>query len=363
MDEMNNGIGIIPGERFSYVDHLVPICQLLDIPLLCTDQTVADSIEFFYPKMNLLIHDPQDFCLNDILAPFDTFFYVDLFRNGNGSFQFFEYLYEGNKRSVCGLHGNSDKKRNLFWAERYADEDVILLYGPHMVDFLKEKGIWERFSTCILTGNYRYQYYIKHQPFFDALAERFFGPKGNKKTILYAPTWSSLNRKSEWRVDHSSFFNVYPAVFDQLPADFELIVKIHPYMKLLFPNEIDEIKEQYAGKENIVFLGDFPLIYPLLSRVDCYLGDYSSIGYDFLTFNRPLFFLNEQRRDPTTDLGVQLFGCGQVILPEAYSRLYHTIDKGDTPFFAEKRSALYNYAFGTAKPLETLKQEFIEALL
>ncbi len=53
--------------------------------------------------------------------------------------------------------------------------------------------------------------------------------------------------------------------------------------------------------KNVVLIEDFPLVYPLLAATDIYLGDVSSIGYDFLMFNRPMFLSNKLQQMLLTD--------------------------------------------------------------
>ena len=108
----------------------------------------------------------------------------------------------------------------------------------------------------------------------------------------------------------------------------------------------DEIQTIKADYSHIHFVDGFPLIYPLLKQVDYYLGDYSSIGYDFLYFDRPLFFLGALKQTP-------LQACGLTI---KNSPIYETIkNASDTPY-REKRKALYQHVYGDRKPLSELKQ-------
>lgn len=356
------GIGILPGPRGSYIDHIASLCQIMEIPLLCTDRAIGETVDIFYPQMSIFIEEAVDFSLERVLKDYDTFFYVDHHRLPQGAFKFFEYFYRGNARSVCGLHGNSDKKRNLFWAERYADEDVVLLYGEHMVDFLKEKGVWDRFHRAVLTGNFRKEFYHQNKSFFDRRITPFLFPKNNKKTLLYCPTWTSSNRRSDWRVDYTSFFDVYPFILDVIPDDYQVIVKLHPQLVLFFPTEIEEIKERYSDSEKILFLPEMPLIYPLLSSVDVYLGDYSSVGYDFLSFNRPMFFINDQQRDAAQDKGVYFHRCGIPLSKQDLPHLYSFIDKHPQNDLTHVRQEVYHYAFGEDKPLSCVRKEIEQAL-
>lgn len=212
---------------------------------------------------------------------------------------------------------------------------------------------------CILTGNYRKEYYLTHQEHFDREMRRLLPEKKRGQTLLYAPTWTSRNRKSDWRCDYSCFFQVYPYVLDCIPQEYQVLVKLHPFMEYQYPEEVAEIKQRYLGHEQVHFLNDLPPIYPLLEQVDLYLGDYSSIGYDFLSFDRPLFFLSDGKRDLENDRGVYLYQAGVVIEPEQLPHLYSIIGKQQPNTM---RREIYEYAFGPKKGLKELRQEIIEAV-
>lgn len=340
------GMGILPGRRISYIDHIVPLCQILGFPILVTDVWIKELIELYYPPMEVIFSDPENYCFDEKSFHADIFLYVDHYRAGPHAFQFAEYRTQRKALSIYSLHGNSDKNWNTFWIERLADEDVVLLYGPQMVDFLKEKGMERRVNHLVVCGNYRLEFYRENQAFFDSKVSL---PKGGK-TILWAPTWSSPNLKSERRFDYSCFFQAAKWVLQSIPEDFQLIVKLHPHLVFLLPEKVEKIKEAYQDNPRIHFLDDFPLIYPLLKEVDIYLGDYSSIGYDFLYFNRPMFFLGNKKE-------TFLQKCGVVITEKDFPMLYERIAKQENKSLNPIRHEVYSYAFGKRKCLATLKRE------
>lgn len=332
---MMNGIGILPGYHLSYIDHVVPLCQIMGIPLLVTDPWIKELIERFYPPMPILLTEPEDYDLDPFLQKFDLFFYVDFFRRASGSFQFQEYLSRRKVRSVMSLHGNPDKYWDMYWLEKLSDEDIVLAYGPQLAQLLEKKCIPKQ---PVITGNYRLEFYLEHRPFFDSKLPF----QKEKTTILYAPTWAAAARKTAHREQYSTFFDVYKKVFDTLSESYQLIVKLHPHLIKMMPDAIEKVVQEYP---QIYFLNDFPLIYPLLEQVDLYLGDYSSIGYDFLYYDRPLYFL--ETKAPTA---LQEYGC--------------KLRLEDLPLLVEKqydRPELYRHVFGPRKPLTQLKVEIEDA--
>ena len=75
----------------------------------------------------------------------------------------------------------------------------------------------------------------------------------------------------------------------------------------------------------------------LLDQVDAYLGDRSSIGYDFLTFERPLLFYQGKEKEGP------LKACGVTIdwKENPFKRLKET----DFSPFVKKQRALYTRVF------------------
>jgi len=205
--------------------------------------------------------------------------------------------------------------------EGLKEEERLLVYGKRMRHFLQAKGVD---IPTIPIGNYRLEYYERHRDFYDALL-----PKHSKTTLLYAPTWQDQERSS-------SFEYACSHLLEKLPEDFHLIIKPHPHLKLQYPELIEKIKPH--------LLDAFPPIYALLNRVDLYIGDMSSIGYDFLAFNRPFILLNPHRRDHS------IATCGVTLIPEEYPAIYTHINKllQNDPW-AEKRQALYQETFDSCK--------------
>lgn len=278
---ISKGIAVLPGPRTSFLDHLIPLCHTWNIPLLCTDPWVLTCAELYYPKTSVLFAGDQE-NFQQILSQYQTFVTVEPCRLHESCFRFGDFLYKGEARTVAGFHGNPDKFRNEYWIERYVDEDVVLIYGQQLIDYFKEKRVWRRLKNPIWIGNLRKKFYLSHRSFFDNVVKPFLFKKRDR-TLFFAPTWS-----------YPDFPDLYRDVLEALPPCYQMMVKLHPYMYRLFPEEIAFLKQKYRGVENLLFLDEIPLIYPLIEKTDFYLGDYSSVAYDFLSLNRPLFFLGKK---------------------------------------------------------------------
>src|SRR5262249_26302706 len=148
------------------------------------------------------------------------------------------------------------------------------------------------------------------------------------------------------------------SVIDYLPAEQNLLVKLHPRLELDDPGLYYFLVGKYEKKPNVLFLKDFPLVYPLLAKATAYIGDMSSVGYDFLPFNRPMFFLNQQKRDSKSDRALALFQCGIEIQPEEYPKIHSIIAKAlphDQEQFSEVRQKMNEYTFGRERSFADIK--------
>ncbi|MBA2368161.1 MAG: CDP-glycerol glycerophosphotransferase family protein [Candidatus Protochlamydia sp.] len=350
-------IGLNPNTYSHLTEHLAPLCVIMKMPLLLTDEKHAAEAERLYPKLQIVLKDWQEVTPQYLIENYDVFFQSEPWNRLEfyAKFQGLEEIYQKEVRNVHCPHGFSDK---VFWLEKCVWEDIVLIYGNNMIDLFKGLGIDHLLNAFVKTGNYRYGYYLSHQSHFDNLAEDRVWSRFKKKqpTILYAPTCHDP--------EHTTSFMSSESLFEQLPANYNLLVKIHPALEETDGPALYHMLGKYEKKDNIVFLEDFPPIYPLLARSDIYVGDMSSIGYDFLKFNRPMFFLNQRKRDVKTDRNTFLYRCGFEIRPENYANFYQIMEK-ELPFDQERygkvRSEIYDYTFGDSVPFDRLRQRILQA--
>lgn len=353
-----NGVAINPASLIHYTDHLAVISKVMGIPLLFIDEEDYEIGTKYYPDIEAELIDYQIFNPEYLISHYDVLFSSDLWdrRVFREKYRALEEKYDKRLRNVHCPHGFSDKG---FYLEKCAQEDITLIYGQNMLDQMESRGVLKDLQSYVISGNYRYTYYKQHKAFLDGIAKEEVLNQFKQKafTLLYAPTWMDLEVSS-------TFFESHEAIFANLPDSINLIVKLHPRLELDDTPNYYQILGKYEEKPNVVFIKNFPLVYPLLAHSDAYLGDMSSVGYDFLAFNRPMFFLNKQKRDPQTDRGLYLFRCGTEILPDGYSSLYSIIEKAipnDQENFGKIREEVYRYTFGEEKPFDQLKKEIIAA--
>lgn len=318
---------LLYGNDQHYLDHLAPLASFLQIPLITTEEGIQEQLSTYYPDVEGIFWDYLDVHFS-LVNRFDTIFYAFTREHFEESFAFAQDHFQKKIRTVWCPHGNSDKN-NLGALQ---GEEFLLTYGKKMDDLLKKKKIKKpKFSL----GNYRFAYYQKHLKFYQDLLEKELSslPRDNP-CFLYAPTWQDYENSS-------SFDSAFPYLLNNLPDSVNLLIKLHPNTWAKYPFEVERAFYPYENKKNLLLLRDFPAIYPILERVDAYIGDASSIGYDFLRFNKPMFFLNNKRKTPLSE-------CGFTIAENDYPKIYSIIENkknADSPFVL-KRKKLYSYTFG-----------------
>ncbi|MBS0620371.1 MAG: CDP-glycerol glycerophosphotransferase family protein [Verrucomicrobia bacterium] len=276
----------------THLDHLGVLSAYLSLPLIVTDPRTYALAKTHYPDFDVTLSDLTDLSL-DVLRQYDCILH-------SGQLWAAELKpFLPTTRLIYCPHGHSDKILPAI------PQDLTLFYGPQT-------------SGDIRTGNYRLAYYKKHQPFFDRLVQIPL-PQDEKPILFYAPTW-----------DSSSFFQATDPLIEELLGSYHLLIKLHPFLMEHHPASVLSFEGRWQKHPSIHILGEFPPIYPLLARSSSYLGDHSSIGYDFLAFDRPLYFFPGPPA-PLRRCGTELF------TPQ------HPLD------LQNQRHALYTQAFGNER--------------
>lgn len=345
------GVALNPKPYIHLTDHLAPIAVLMDIPLLITTEEHTQQACALYPGLRAELIDWDLLTPDYLIEHFDVFFQSQPWDRQRfyDVFEPLEKKYQKEVRNVHCPHGFSDK---VYWLNQCVLEDITLVYGDNMLDMFKQQGLFPMLNAYVKVGNYRYTYYRQYQAFFDQIVqEQIFNRFAKKQpTILYAPTWCDYE-------NNSSFLDADP-FFKSLPSEYNLLVKLHPMLEEMNSPALYYTMGHYEDRGNIVFVKDCPLVYPILAQTDIYLGDMSSISYDFLVFNRPMFFLNQLKRD-LNDRNAFVFRCGVSIDPAEYSQVYSIIEKhlkNDRERFSDIRSAMYQYTFGSEVPFDQIRK-------
>lgn len=352
------GVAIVPSGKGHFVDHLSEISAIMEIPLLFTEDTEYQLAKKYYPDIRAQQIDYLELTPQYLIEHYDVLFLSDIWNRHTFHKQYaaLEKQYNKQLRHVHCPHGFSDK---AFYLVECVNEDISLIYGQNMLDMIKYYGLLDQLRNYVITGNYRYTYFKKHRAFYDRIVkeEILNHFSSSQPLILYAPTWMDKD-------DSSTFFQATSYLIDRLPDEFNMLIKLHPLLELNNTAEYYQIIGRYENKPNVLFLKDFPPVFPLLAVTDIYIGDVSSIGYDFLAFNKPMFFLNKDRRDSRTDRSVLLYQCGREIYPEEYSNFYKILGESlatDQDQFGKQRQVLYNYSFGDERSFDAIRKDIENA--
>jgi len=338
--------GLVYGPQEHHLDHIATLCAVLDIPLIVTEEHLEAQAKTYYPQLVVFCF-PYTEAAQRIVQNYDaiiTAMPTDMFES---IFFLAKKLSKKNPITIWCPHGNSDKGYDSFSMSVLHKEKILLVYGKKMLDFLKEKNGIGSGAHVLSVGNYRYTFYQNHKLFYQKLMHKHILEKllPSAPIYLYAPTWEDDEKAS-------SFHTAIPYLLETLPKEINLIVKFHPNTLLEENLSIKKLFWKYESAPNVLFLEHFPLIYPLLDLVSVYIGDTSSIGYDFLSFNRPMFFLNVQDKVPQRPL----YSCGTVITKTEFSIIYNHIAahlKEDPAQFHKQRAQLYEHTFSTCPPWDT----------
>ena len=307
----------------------------MQMPLFTTEERNFDLAKRYYPQVDVRHMPDLESNLSAIAEQFDALFECKYWAPHLKAL--FRQLYGKEMRLIFCPHGQSDKGFKAPLLAPYAGQDAVLLYGELLIQMLKDLSIWPAISNYAVVGNYRLQFYRKFQSFYDGLVQKEVPLDKGKRTLVYAPTWRDGDAGT-------SFFQYGREIISQLPSDWNLIVKVHPLLEQRDPAYFYSISSLAEKKPNAFLVHELPLVYPLLALADIYLGDSSSVGYDFLLFERPLFFL------PTKHPG-RLHTCGRVIDPEI--KLYSQLDASNP--CKEDQKNLYRLAFGDGLDEETVR--------
>lgn len=320
-----------------YLDHLGVLCIQLQLPLLVTEKETYEVGKKFYPELTIQHVDLQELSLSYLATCFDV-----IFESGHRwsaeLLPLFKLLFNKSMRMVYVPHGNSNKGHSI---KTPFPKDISLVYGPHMIDLLKNAPM----NQMVVTGNYRYAYFRKHQLFYKQLLKPYLQKLDQaKKNILYAPSWPDGENPS-------SFISSCRRVIEEVGEYFNVLVRWHPFLEEIYPAEVEQIRGKYADQKNVVILDDFPCIYPILQITDGYIGDFSSVGYDFLAFDKPLFFLDGQ-------IG-KIYECGIKLSPEDHWGCFISAHQDA---LSGKRKQTYDYVFGKERSSSEILSEIKKAL-
>ena len=246
-------------------------------------------------------------------------------------------------------HGHSDKN-----IEQFGHQEFIFYYGNLLHKRLAKEGYISNFLGMVRTGNYRLSFYQNNKSFYDRLVDKeiFSKFERKQKVILYAPTWIDTENSS-------SYVENGLKLIQQVPSHINLIVKLHPWLEGQKPAHVLQMEEISKNLKNVVVLSKYPLVYPILDRTDIYLGDFSSVGYDFLCYQRPMFFIDSPNRLNIREDSSFLHKCGTIVPVGKCNNIFHFIEQSILrgPCYSKIQRDLNDETFGDQKSGSEIKKD------
>lgn len=166
-------------------------------------------------------------------------------------------------------------------------------------EFTSEKMVYSHDINDIYTGKVLENGYPRIDNIFyesQVLESSFPILKGNKKLVLYAPTW----RGEVGKVD-DIVFQIVQSINDIVESininEYEFLVKVHPLVYKYIEG---------MDFEGITLIPNWVDTDELLHYIDILVTDYSSIFFDFLVTDKPIIFYLYDRNDYLASRGVYL---------------------------------------------------------
>ena len=344
-------VGFLYGEDIHHLDHLAPLCSLLNISLVVNDEKIFRFAKNFYPNLSVLhinTFEISNFFLENVKVIISCLArpYLNLI--------FFPQtdIFKKQIKTIWCPHGNSDKGLKSTYFEALSNERCIIVYGSKMLDLLKTKKIINPNIDVIEVGNYRKKYYQKHiSEYQDLLDKHLPSLKNLDNKYLYAPTWEDSE-------SNSSVPLYFEKISNLLKANETLFIKLHPNTLKKDDLKLNQVIWELEKNHQVHFIQDFPPIYPILDNINAYLGDFSSIGYDALSFKIPMGFLLPVGK--TID-DSELFRCGTIFSKDRTIKSLSYEDILENAMsFTSAQNELYEYNFSNNKNWE---KRLLEACL
>ena len=275
--------GLIYREIDCHLDHLIPFCSITRVPLYITSKKLFDTAALQYKDIEIIYKTKEEIS-NAIITQYDAIISTLPRQLLEPIFSWEQAILQKKITSFWLPHGTSDKQN----MDILTKDDYLLAYGKKMIDMLPE----EMNEKILKVGNFRMQYYKRHLKFYRNLIKEIFPEIDKKNNLLYAPSWES-KKISNW----------IESLVNNKPNNINLFIKLHP--NTYIQGTGIAIEEAYKNDQSVIFIKNFYPIYAILSNMSYLITDISSIGYDFLCFDKPLFFTSNNN-EPLQKCGHQI---------------------------------------------------------
>lgn len=117
---------------------------------------------------------------------------------------------------------------------------------------------------------------------------KYLNVDSNAKLLLYAPTFRESQSLDAYNVD---FFNVLNALNKRFGGEWKVVLRLHPHLC----NLSSALKERYGYM--VLDATGYDDIQDLLCTADALISDYSSLIFDYMFTNRPIWLYASDYRE------------------------------------------------------------------
>ena len=115
------------GSEIHMLDHVAPLAELMQMPLITTEEKNFELARKFYPQIEVRFMPDLEFRLGELAEEFEVLFESKFW--GAHLKPIFQQLYKKEMRLVYCPHGQSDKGYRSPSLAQYALQDTVLHYG------------------------------------------------------------------------------------------------------------------------------------------------------------------------------------------------------------------------------------------
>ena len=233
-------------------------------------------------------------------------------------------MHRGYDYVVCA----SDVTAGHFCEAFGTDRSKVVKYGLPRIDYIKSVSAGDRQSDMLAK-----------------ILSRYPQLRGDKKTVLYAPTF----RRGK-TVDTKSITDAFD------PAKYNIVIKLHPLYR-------GTAAADTGAGENVIFDDDFTS-FDWLAAADIIISDYSSLVVESTLADRPLYIYAYDLEDYEADTGVNIDFGSEAIAPYVFrdaEALAKSVDSGGYDMEALRAFRDRYIDIDTSNCTATLA-DFIEAL-
>ncbi|WP_078595882.1 CDP-glycerol glycerophosphotransferase family protein [Evansella clarkii] len=154
----------------------------------------------------------------------------------------------------------------------------LLLSGCKFSSDIFKRAFWYN-GEIFESGTPRNDVLVNSNPELRKQIFKRLNVNGDKKIILYAPTFRNSSNLDIYKMDYSS---IIKELHSRFGGEWLFFIKLHPHLA-------SRSKEILQGENNVIDASSYDDIQELLSIADVLLTDYSSLMFDYAITKRPCF--------------------------------------------------------------------------